>query len=373
MKVLVAPNSMKGSLSCFEFAEAIYDGLISSGLSDIVKIPVADGGDGTSKVIAHYLNANFHPCVVKDPLGRSVESGFYLNEDKVAFIEMASSSGLKLLKPEEYSVFTTSSFGVGQLINFSIEAGAKKILLGVGGSATVDGGMGAMIALGVKFYNRGEEITLGNGKTIGSVTMIDYSNAENLLKGITISILSDVKNPLLGENGASHVFARQKGASKNDVLILEKNLSLFSGAIFQASGRDISGVKGGGAAGGIAASFNAFFGAEIVDGAEFILNLSGFYKEAEKSDLIITGEGIFDETSFSGKVTGEIVKFGMEIDKEVIVICGRCNLNGKSFKMKAFEIVNDKVSLNESIRMANDYIYRIAKELGERIKDSKDI
>jgi glycerate kinase len=323
MKILVSPNSMKGSLSSFEFAEAISAGLSSVSDFEIIKLPVADGGDDTAPVIARILNAGFFPCEVEDPLGRLIPGGFYMNKDRIAVIDMSSASGLKLLNPDEYSALNTSSYGTGQLIRSSVEAGATKIILGVGGSATVDGGMGALMALGVKFYNKGHEIIRGNGYSTGSVTFIDTAEADLLLKEIEIKVLTDVENPLIGRNGSAFVFGPQKGASPKDVLMLEKNLSLFAGALFQTTGKDVSSIRGGGAAGGIAASFNSLFNAKIEKGTEYILNLSGFYSIAEQCDVIITGEGIFDNTSFSGKVTGEIIKFAEKMNKHAFLICAK--------------------------------------------------
>ena len=213
MRILVAPNSMKGSLSSFEFAEAISAGISSVSDFEILNMPVADGGDNTAPVIARILNADFFPCRVDDPLGREIQSGFFMNKDSVAVIDMSSASGLKLLHPNEYSALQSSSFGTGQLIKSAIEAGALKIILGVGGSATVDAGMGALMALGVKFYNKGEEIFKGNGSTTGQVTFIDTTEAEILLKGIEIIILTDVDNPIIGMQGAAFTFGPQKGAS----------------------------------------------------------------------------------------------------------------------------------------------------------------
>ncbi len=375
MKIIVAPNSMKGSLSSFEFAEAISAGLSYASDFEIINMPVADGGDNTAPVIARIFNASFFPCEVEDPLGRDIQSGFYMNKDGVAVIDMSSASGLKLLHPEEYSAIRTSSFGTGQLIRFSVEAGARTIILGVGGSATVDAGMGALMALGVKFYNKGEEIFKGNGSATGQVTFIDTTEAEILLKGIEIIILTDVDNPIIGMQGAAFTFGPQKGASPKEVLVLEKNLSLFSGALFQTTGMDISSIEGGGAAGGIAASFNALFNSGIKQGAEFILQLSDFYDEAKKCSAIFTGEGILDDTSFSGKVTGEIIKFAEKINKSVFFICAKSNLSPKydSSNLNIIEL-NCDFENNEGIKaLTYSEIVRRTQETTVLIKELNNL
>jgi len=352
---------MKGSLSAIEFADAVEQGLKISGIDDVEKIPVADGGDGTAEILAHSLKARFVSCKVKDPLGREIESGFYMAQNHTAIIEMASASGLKLLLPDEYSAFKTSSFGTGQLIKQAIEAGSKKILLGVGGSATVDGGIGALMALGVEFFGHDGQISEGNALTMAEVTFIETFKADKLLDGVQITILTDVINPLLGKNGAVPVFAPQKGARENEISKLERNLSLFAGAIFQSTGIDISQVRSGGAAGGIVASLHALLNAEIVDGASFILNETEFYNKAHSCNAIITGEGGFDDTSFSGKVTGEIIRFGTEIDIPVFVICGKKVSSSKFHELRVIELQSEFV--DQSQAMANAYSLVLEKSI----------
>ena len=365
MKVLVAPNSMKGSLSASEFAGAIAEGLFSAGIVEVIKLPVADGGDGTAEVLSACYNADFISCTVNDPLGREIQSGYYLDDNSTAVIEMADASGLKLLKPREYSAMNASSFGVGQLIKHAVNNGALTILLGVGGSATVDGGMGALMALGFRFLGPHGEITEGNGKNMGNVIFIDRSDADRLLANVSIKVLTDVDNPLLGENGAVSVFAPQKGASEKELTVLEKNMSLFAGALFQTTGHDVSLAKGGGAAGGIAASLLSLLNAEIIEGAPFILAACGFRELAAGADVIITGEGAIDSTTFDGKITGAIAKIGMEIDKPVYAVCGINNLDGNH----GFEAVITLAGRDEPVEYcmlnARDLARLKAKEIGK--------
>lgn len=326
MRILVSPAAMKGTLTAVQFANAIGEGLKQAGHINIVKLPIADGGDDTALLLANALNAQFIPAEVSDPLGRNISSGFYLNASGTAIIEMAAASGLRLLKKEEYSATNTSSYGTGQLIKMAIENGAQKIILGVGGSATVDAGMGALLALGFGFFDGRQMLELGNGTTLGQVIGIDLTQIDRKLKNIEITILADVVNPILGENGAAAIFAPQKGATLADVKMLQKNLSLFTGVLYQTTGIDVAKLRGGGAAGGIAASFYALLGAKIESGAEFILKTIGFFEEAKSCDLIITGEGRIDESSFSGKATGAVFKFGTKIEVPVYAICGSATI-----------------------------------------------
>ncbi|MBP7507703.1 MAG: glycerate kinase [Prolixibacteraceae bacterium] len=375
MRILVAPNSMKGSLSSFEFAEAISAGLSSVSDFEIINMPVADGGDNTAPVIARIIKADFFPCRVEDPLGREIQSGFFLNKYGTAIIDLSSASGLQLLKPEEYSALKASSYGTGQLIRASVEAGAKKIILGLGGSATVDGGMGALMALGVNFYYKDEKIVKGNGSATGQVTFIDSTEAEILLKGIEITVLTDVENPIVGKQGSAIIFGPQKGASTKEVNILDKNLSLFAGALFQTSGKDISYLKGGGAAGGIAASFSALFHADIEKGADFILELSGFFTKAELCDVIFTGEGILDNTSFSGKVTGEIIRFAEKINRPVFFICAKSNLSYEysSSLLNTIELDCDFADNDDIIARTYNEIVRRAQGKVNLINELKNL
>lgn len=371
MKILVAPNSMKGTLKAPEFAEAISQGLKNVGHSDIEKLPVADGGDGTALILASSLNATFIKRKVKDPLFRDIDSGFYLNKEKVAIIEMADASGLKLLHPNEYSALNSTSYGTGQLIREAIKLGAKTILLGIGGSATVDAGMGAMMALGVRFYNSSQQIDYACGSTMGAVVYMDIRDSVALLQNVRLLILSDVKNPLLGENGASYVFAPQKGASFDDVKVLDKNLSLFCGALFQTSGEDVSRIESGGAAGGISAAFNAIYKAEILNGASYILDLIGFYKKAEDTDVIITGEGKIDVTSLTGKASEAILKFGMKIDKLVYAICGVTDLRQTNPFEEILSLSDFNNSENDMIDNTFNSVIKVAEKLGEKLKKLK--
>jgi len=369
MRVLVAPNSMKRSLDAFEFADAVAAGLKEAGINDVIKLPVADGGDGTAKVLSAYYNSHFVPVRVSDPLGRDIESGFYFDNSGTAIIEMADASGLKLLSPSEYSALNTTSYGVGQIIESAIKSGAKNIIIGLGGSATVDGGMGALMALGVKFYNSAGEIEKGDGLSMGDVIFIDRSHAARLLFGVRLLLLTDVKNPLLGGNGAASIYGPQKGASPYDVKVLEKNLSLFAGALFQTTGNDISKMPSGGAAGGIAAAFHSLFDAEIVDGASYIIEKSKFEEIANNVDVIITGEGKIDETTFRGKAPGEVLKIGMKIDKPVYAICGSYQLRSNGGFKEIFSITSMVSEDADSVANAAKLVKAISVKLGVKLKE----
>lgn len=369
MKILIAPNSMKGSLDAFAFCDAIEKGLKKSGITNIDKLPLADGGDGTAAILAQRYGASKQYITVCDPLGRKIISSYYLTQDsQIAIIEMADASGLRLLEHNEYSATQSTSYGTGELINGAIEARAKKIIIGLGGSATVDGGMGALMALGVRFYGQNGEIKSGCGLMLGDVLHIDRTDALLRLKNVELILLTDVKTPLTGINGAAKLFGPQKGATKGDVEILSKNLDFFARQLFQKTKKDVTLLPGGGSAGGIAASFHALLGARIENGASFIIEKTGFFNKAIHSDYIITGEGKIDKTTFEGKLPGEVLKIGMIIDKPVFAICGATSLNDKK-GFKAVLPINELASSEEeSIEHASDLVIKISSILGEKLK-----
>lgn len=363
---------MKGSLSAFEMADAIEIGLQRAGWHKTTKLPVADGGDGTARVLANVLGASFIQCRVHNPLLHKINSGFYLDDQNVAIIEMADASGMKLLAANELLPLKTSSFGAGELIKSAIEYGAKTIWFCVGGSATVDAGMGALMALGVKFFSSDGELTLGNGESMAKVDSFDKHAADQLMQAIDIKIISDVKNSLLGENGAVAVFAPQKGANPQQLKILEKGMLLFAKTISKQTGCILPELEGGGAAGGIATTFAALFNAEIVDGAKFVLEKIGFYELALKADLIITGEGKVDNSTLMGKAPGAILDFGTVIDKPVYLICGINSLTVPNRFKQIVPITSEVGKLKESMNKAFENVVKSAFVLGENLKMNID-
>jgi len=369
MKIVIAPNSMKGSLDAFAFCDAIEKGLRISGITNIEKLPLADGGDGTAAILANIYNAKIQHITVCDPLERKIESGYYLTPDsQIAIIGMADASGLHLLKRYEYSATQSTSYGTGELINGAIEAGAKTIIIGLGGSATVDGGMGALMALGVRFYGHNGEIKSGCGLRLGDVLHIDRTDALLRLKNVELILLTDAKTPMSGINGAAKLFGPQKGATEGDVEILSKNLDIFAQKLFQETKKDVSFLPGGGSAGGIAASFHALLGAKIENGAPFILEKTSLMHKAIHSDFIITGEGKIDETTFEGKLPGEVLKIGMKIDKPVFAICGATTLKDEEGFEAVLPINKLSNSEEESIDHASDLVTMISSMLGEKLK-----
>ena len=325
MHILISPNAFKNSLDATDAAAAIKKGLLKSGLAcECVCFPVGDGGDGTGELIIQHNKGVIIPAEVHDPLGRNIKSGFGLIDDgKTAVIEMADASGLRLLKPAEYDPMHASSFGTGELIRDTLDKEVNKIILCVGGSATVDGATGIARALGVRFLNKDGNELENLPEQLTELHSIDLSSIDNRILNCRLVILCDVENLLLGDKGAAVVFAPQKGASADDVIRLEEGLTNLSNIIGKQTGKNISSIKHGGAAGGVAATLFALLNAEIVNGIEHFLLLTHFEDALDKADIVITGEGAIDLQTLHGKGPYGVAKLAKQKNKLVIGLAGQ--------------------------------------------------
>jgi glycerate kinase len=369
MRVLIAPNAMKGSLSASEFAKAISEGLkLASSKFDTVCIPIADGGDGTAEVLVENLNGNFIKTIVSDPLGRKIESVFgWLSDKNTAVIEMADASGLKLLQNNELNPIIASSFGTGELIKKAVEKGAKRIILGVGGSATVDGGTGMMKALGARFINKEGNMIAEGGGSLNEIDKIDLAGIDPKILECNIDVACDVENPLLGPEGAAPVFAPQKGATPEAVEVLSENLAWFSKKITETTGVDMSDVPGTGAAGGITASLKAFLGAELLPGAQLILDILDFNGSLSACDLVITGEGRIDSQTLSNKGPYVVAVNARKYNIPVIALGGSVSSGASKGFDGIFSIANGPVTLEKAVEDAYNLVRKKAFELGRML------
>jgi len=303
MHIVIAPNAFKNSLTAEAAAAAIRTGLEQSRLQFTAEcFPVADGGDGTGDLLVARLGANRKEVVARDPLGRKRTAYYGLSADGgTAIIEMANASGLRLLAPGEPDPLRATSCGTGDLISAALECHPRRILIGMGGSATVDGGTGILTALGVRFLNSEgcEIVALPAG--LSDLASVDVSGLDPRLKDTELTVLCDVDNPLLGAEGAAAVFGPQKGASTEDVKQLEAALRQLSGIIEQQFDIDVSALARGGTAGGAAAGLYALLGARLVNGIDLFLETTGFERALKHADWVITGEGSIDEQTLKGK------------------------------------------------------------------------
>jgi glycerate kinase len=374
MHILIAPNAFKHSLSATAAAEAIRSGLQQSGLSCTLDcFPIGDGGDGTGTILLQKLKGGIEEHPAHDPLGREVHASFGTIEGgRTAIIEMASASGLRLLKKEEADPLNATSFGTGELMLRALDKGARRILLCIGGSATVDGATGILRALGLRFFNASGDLLVNLPRDLAQLGSVDASGLDKRMEQTELIVLCDVDNPLLGDNGAAKIFGPQKGASENDVRHLEAGLQRWCEVVFHQTGKDISAIKHGGAAGGVAAGLFAFLNARLVPGIDYFLEITHFESALEKADLLITGEGSIDAQTLEGKGPLGIARKAREKDRPVIALAGRIAFSeNKSFSDyfdAVFPIGRGPMSLEEALKNTEEDLRRTARELGRLLK-----
>ncbi|GAM68970.1 glycerate kinase [Vibrio sp. JCM 19236] len=324
MKIIIAPDSYKESLTAMEVAEAIEAGFKKIFTdAEYIKLPMADGGEGTVQSLVDATQGSIVTHQVTGPLGQSVEGFFGLMGDgSTAIIEMAAASGLHLVEPEKRNPLITTTFGTGELVKAALDRGVKHIIVGIGGSATNDGGIGMAQALGAKLLDKdGNELGFGGGE-LSKLASIDLSNLDPRLADIKLEVACDVDNPLCGEKGASHVFGPQKGATREMVQTLDANLAHYAEIIKATNGRDVVNTAGAGAAGGLGAALLGLFDASLRPGIQIVMdavNLSDVVKDA---DLVITGEGRIDSQTIHGKTPIGVARTAKQYDIPVIAIAG---------------------------------------------------
>lgn len=330
-KIVVASDSFKGSLSSLGVADAASKAINQVyPKCEVVKVDVADGGEGTMDALRGTLGGHKVLIEVSDPLGRPVQASYVILDDGVtAVLEMASASGLPLLTPAERNPLKTSTFGTGQLIADALNKGCRKFLVGIGGSATNDAGMGMLQALGVRFFDAEGNLLQGKGESLELVQSIDRNS---LCEGLTESefiVACDVDAPLYGQKGAAYVFAPQKGADPDMVRQLDMGLKHFACKVlsYNITSDDLSHVAGAGAAGGLGFGFIAFLNARLERGIEMVLDAIGFDSIIEMADLIITGEGRIDSQTLTGKTPFGVLQRAKKQDIPVVAIGGTVALD----------------------------------------------
>ena len=307
MKILIAPDSFKGTLSAKQVCEIVSKTLLRRfPQAEILQIPIADGGEGTTEAYLHLFGGELRQIAAKSPLGRTIEATYGILPNGVAVIETAAASGISI--EAQNNALLASSFGTGQLVADAINRGCKTILLGLGGSATTDGGTGFAAALGARFLNaNGEDLPHGGG-ALEAIETIDLSRMRERLAGIELRVLCDVKNPLFGPQGAAAVYAPQKGANEADVERLDRGLRKLAAVCAETIGADFANCPGAGAAGGLGFACMAFAGAKLIGGIDAILDAAQFEEKAKTADLVITGEGKMDAQSLMGKAPFGVAK-----------------------------------------------------------------
>lgn len=353
-KIVVAPDSFKGSLSSSEVVgiccEAIRDVFPDA---EIVGLPIADGGEGTVEVLTDSFGGDLVETEVENPVGKKIVARYLLSSDgREAVMEMAQASGLCLLSPEERDPLLASTYGVGEMIMDAVDRGCRKIFMGIGGSATNDGGMGMLRALGFRFLDKDGKELQGRGMDLEKVVRIDSSDINRGIRGVEFVVACDVDNPLVGERGASFVFAPQKGADHGMVLRLDRGMRNFAEVIKRELGMDVGSMPGVGAAGGLGGAFAAFLGGRLRSGIDMVLDAVGFDEKIKGADLILTGEGSIDRQSLMGKVLSGVLKRAKNQNVPLVAVSGQVKdseeLNKAGFAA-VFPIENGPVSLETAM------------------------
>jgi glycerate kinase len=324
LKIAVAPDSFKGTLTAMQAATCIERGLKKSMSSIRVrKIPMADGGEGTVRAIVDATGGRLVLRTVSDPLGRRVRARFGLSGNgRTAVIEMAAASGLGLLEPDERNPLVTSTGGTGELVRHALSRGADRILVGIGGSATNDAGMGMARVLGARFLDKAGRELPGGGGSLGRLAHIDPSGLDPRLRGVTVEVACDVDNPLFGARGAARVYAPQKGATRTMVNTLDAGLRRFAAVVRRDLGVDVAEQPGAGAAGGLGAGIMALLGGTLRPGVDIVIEAVGLRRRLKGTDLVVTGEGRLDGQTVHGKTPAGVARVARELGIPVIAIAG---------------------------------------------------
>jgi len=356
VKIIIAPDSFKESMSAKTVADGIHDGILQV-RKDVtcIKVPMADGGEGTVQALVDATKGELLNVEVEDPLGRPVNSFLgILGDRKTAIIEMAAASGLELLKEEEKDPLITSTYGSGQLILSALKKGCKKIIVGIGGSATNDGGAGMMQALGIKLLDKGGKEVQRGGGSLDKLVSIDAGAIDKRIADVEFLIASDVDNPLLGKSGATHVFSPQKGAGKATLEVLEKNMLHFANIIESHTGTRIRELPGSGAAGGLGFGMMSMLNARSEPGFDIVAKITKLEMKMTGADLVITGEGKIDSQTRFGKTPWGVAIMAKKKNIPVIAFAGRVSDKADELYINEFrsiiEVSNRKIDIETAMK-----------------------
>jgi len=373
MHILIAPNAFKNSLTAEAVALAIKEGLMQSRLRCTCEcFPIGDGGDGTAELIIKKRNGILVETSVHDPFGKTITTHFGLIDDgKTAIIEMADASGLRLLKQDALNPLLATSFGTGEQMKIALGKGAKKIIIGMGGSATVDGGCGILMALGIRFLDAAGGELKGLPGNLTGLAAVDLSGLDKRILETEIEVLCDVDNLLLGKNGAAAMFGPQKGASPSGVVQLDAALSALAAIALQQTGKDMATVLYGGTAGGASAGLFAFLNAKLVNGIEHFLALTGFDQSLATANLVITGEGSIDEQTLQGKGPFGVAYRAKRNNLPVIGLAGKVPVEKNDALQQYFDVLmpigNQPVDLQTAMAGTEKNLVRTAIALGNML------
>jgi glycerate kinase len=369
MKIVIAPDSFKGSLTAFQVGESIEKGIrkVDAGIETVI-VPMADGGEGTVQSLIDASGGEIIAVSVHDPLHRKINSFYGIMGDGVtAVIEMAAASGLPLLQIEERNPLLTSTFGTGELIKDALDRGCRSFIIGLGGSATNDGGCGMAQALGVKFYDSNNKELAITGGQLSKIASIDFTGIDQRIKESHFVAACDVENPLCGPTGASEVYGRQKGATQADVITLDNGLKHFAETVQNQINFNAKDISGAGAAGGLGAGVLIFLKANLQPGIDIVTKTTSLADKMEGADLVITGEGRIDFQTAFGKTPFGVAQIAKEKNIPLIVLAGSLGDGYQTLYEKGFDgifsIIDKPMELQEAIDNAGVLLENAAESV----------
>ena len=357
MHIILAPDSFKGSLTALEAAQAMQAGVVRvlGDKSTFDLLPLADGGEGTLEALLAQGGTR-HMVRVEDPLSYETSAAWGILPDGAAMIEMAQASGLTLIPQAQRDALRASTYGTGQLIKAALDHGCRDLLIGIGGSATTDGGAGCLEALGARFLDADGKVLLRGGEALIDLHEIDLNHLDARLRECRIKVLCDVTNPLCGPRGAASVYGPQKGASPAQVQLLDEALAHFAEVAAAALGHDLQHTPGAGAAGGLGFGLMTFLKARLVPGIDTVLHVTHFAEKLRKADWVFTGEGSLDEQTLHGKTIAGVTAAANKAHVPVLAFGGRVQLNAAQLRElgvhAAYAISDASMPLEESVRQA---------------------
>jgi len=373
--ILLAPDSFKESLSATEVCRALARGILAVNPKIVIKsIPLSDGGEGFLDVFSQNLTGKMHTVTVKNPIDKPIQANYYeISKTNTAIIEMAQASALTLIPLSERNPFKTTSFGTGQLIMAALNRGFRRFIIGVGGSATTDGGAGMAQALGVCFFDQNnQELTKPmNGQLIGICRRIMLDNLHPAIRESRFVVACDVQNPLLGQNGAVYTYSSQKGASERDLPILEQNLESFFDLVENSISRKVRDLPGAGAAGGMSAGLAAFLNARLERGIDCVLNEINFNASLKQADFVVTGEGQIEAQTFQGKTVMGVVNRARKRGIPIIAVAGQIIADKKrlfaSGIQACYSVMAESANKKEAFEHAAEKIEIIGRKIAREI------
>lgn len=373
MNILIAPDSFKESLTSIEVTDYLSEGFKKAKQDfEITKLPLADGGEGTVKSLVAATDGEIKKKEVTDPLGNKVEAIYgILGDKKTGVIEMATASGLPLVPRDKRNPARTTTYGTGELIKAALDQGCTKLIIGIGGSATNDCGVGMAQALGGKFLDEeGKQIGYG-GRYLKDIEKIDLSQLDSRIAETEIEVACDVDNPLYGKNGAAYIYGPQKGASKKQVKQLDKGLRHIAEIIKNDLGKEVNEIPGAGAAGGLGAGLSAFLDAELRPGIEIVMEASKIEEKMEDVDLVVTGEGKIDGQTCSGKTPVGVSRIAKKKDIPVIAVAGTIGEDAEKVYEEGinflYSVIDKPMTLKEAIDSADELLLKTGYNLGKFI------